>query len=459
MSIVKDERIAHIWRVVKVVKVTMGLTFGLYLFTYGPYLYEKFGGDANAKTAMLAAMVFLLVSLVLQALFEIPTGAIGDAIGRVKTVTWSFLFRMFFFVFLMLMAPFSSITVTFTIAMIACVLFAIGYTFFSGTFTAWCVDSLRESAPDIGYEHILSRGYNYEFMAQLVGSIIGVLCYQYDMAYAAYIAAAFICFFCATTCRAEMQEVKNVEFLDKDKASGREMLRRMGEIMAVGFDLCRKTNAIFWLIMIFSAYMFLLNIVDYLWPVYVKSVIPTKTEQTVCWIGLSLLFLSSSIVGSHVMTKLGDRWKANGGTKTHNSSLRKWLIASTITSSLPIITLSGFAYYYGQAPFLLFVMAALAVEFSYGLVAPCYETLLNNYIPDAHAGERATIMSFGSMLKGLVVLLFAIPAGGGSGTTTIVGWVAPAILLLICTLIGWNRLRKCEVVAAIEPAGVVDLGV
>ncbi|MBI4237462.1 MAG: hypothetical protein HY696_03460 [Deltaproteobacteria bacterium] len=105
---------------------------------------------------MLLAGIWLTTGYALQGLLEVPTGAIGDAIGRKRTVLWSLLCRTGFFLCLAITTVAPNIVAAFCIAMLANIAFAFCYTFFSGAFTAWCVDSLRQKAPEIGYEHILS---------------------------------------------------------------------------------------------------------------------------------------------------------------------------------------------------------------------------------------------------------------------------------------------------------------
>lgn len=434
--------IKKIWNVVRVVKITMGFTFGLYLFTYGPYFYEKFGGNASAQSAILLTSIILALRQGLVALLEVPTGAVGDTIGRVNTVIWSLTCRMFFFLGLSLLAIFVSIPIAFTVAVIASIAFAFAYTFYSGTFTAWCVDSIREADSDIGYEHILSRGYTYEFTFQIFGAIIGIVCYHFGLIYIAFLLAALICLAAATFCRGEMEEVKSIQFLDRKKITASDVISRMGEIIAVGLKICRQSKAITWLIIIFASYMFLLNIVDYLWPVHLKASI-TGPSQTPYWIGMAVFVLFMNIAGSYSIALMSKHWKRKNGSKTHNKTLRRWFICTCLLSALPIIAL-GLITLKGVNVFVFFLAAVLAVEYSYGLIAPCYETLMNNYIPEENSGERATIMSWGSVVKSLIILVFAIPAGGGSGAGTMIGWMVPGFILLASAILGNFYIKRHE---------------
>ena len=68
--------------------------------------------------------------------------------------------------------------------------------------------------------------------------------------------------------------------------------------------------------------------------------------------------------------------------------------------------------------------------------------MINNYIPDSNSQERATIMSFASLFRNILIFMLAVPAGGTSGEKTVVGWALPASLLLITAIIGNFVLRN-----------------
>lgn len=434
--------VRQIWRVAKVVQSVMGFTMGLYIFTFGPLFYEKLSQASDPKLGMTLASLWFGIHMALIAFLEVPTGAMGDAIGRKWTVVWSFVARMLFFIFLVWIPFFNSISLILVFGILAAVAFGFAYTFFSGTFTAWCVDSLRERAPDIGYEHLLSRAYTYNFIFQVFGGVLGVLLYLWHVPSIGFVLGAMISVGCVAFCLGEMEEVKSIQFLERKKASIAQITRRVGEILGVGFQLFRQSGIILTLVMIFASYMFVINIVDYLWPVYLRSRVPTEI-QPLYWIGLVVAILFVSAAGSHTLSLWTRKWHKHNQAKTHNTVLRRWFIGTCLFAALPILVLS-FLTSRGLDTFWFFAFAILPVEYAYGVVAPCYETLLNNYIPDDHAGERATIMSFGSLVRSLLVMFLAIPAGGSSGETTTVGWAIPAFLLLASALIGNSVLKRAQ---------------
>jgi len=434
--------VRQIWRVAKVVQGVMGFTMGLYMYTYGPLFYEKLTQASNPKLGMTLATLWFGIHLALIAFLEVPTGAIGDAIGRKWTVVWSFVCKMLFFVLFTFIPFLNSISMILTFGILANIAFGFAYTFFSGTFTAWCVDSLREKAPDIGYEHLLSRAYTYNFIAQIFGGVIGVTLYLRHISYVGFLLAAVICVYCVAFCLGEMEEVKNLKFLEHKQVSLSVITKRIGEILGVGFQVFRQSPVILTLVLVFASYMFVLNIVDYLWPVYLTTRIP-ENVRTVCWIGLVVATLLVSMLGSHTLTVWTRRWHKKNNAKTHNVVLRRWFIGTCLFSALPILVLSWLTSH-GLDAFWYFVFAVLAVEFAYGVIAPCSETLINNYIPENHSQERATIMSYGSMIRSVLVMLLAIPSGGSSGEKTTVGWAIPAFLLLATTVVGHFILKKAQ---------------
>lgn len=436
------EEVQHIWKVAKVVQGVMGFTMGLYVFTYGPLFYEKLVSASNPEMGMILSSLWFGTQYALLAFLEVPTGAIGDAIGRKWTVVMSFVFRACFFACFAFIPFANTVSLILTFGILANIAFGFGYTFFSGTFTAWCVDSLRERAPNIGYEHLLSRAYTYNFIAQIFGGVLGVVFYLWHIPWVGFLLAAVVCAVCVAFCLGEMEDEQSLQYLERKSVSLATITKRVGEVVGLGFQVFRQSSVILSLVLVFASYMFVVNIVDYLWPVYVRSRVPNEL-QSFSWIGLVVATLLISSLGSHALTLWTRKWHKHHGVRTHNVVLRKWLIAACLLSGIPILILSWLTWHVMDT-FWFFTATVLSVEFSYGVIAPCYETLMNNYIPDTHAKERATILSFGSLVRGLFVMLLAIPAGGSSGEQTTIGWAIPAFFLLVSAIVGHFVLKRAQ---------------
>ena len=137
------------------------------------------------------------------------------------------------------------------------------------------------------------------------------------------------------------------------------------------------------------------------------------------------------------------RWHGKEKARAHNHGLRQVFVASCLVAAIPVLFLS-FMTARGLDTFWLLVLAILPVQLAYGVIQPVFSTLINNYIPDTHAGERATVMSLASLVTGLLVVVIAIPTGGPSGEKSPIGWAIPAVILLVVTLVGNHFLKKAE---------------
>lgn len=111
--------------------------------------------------------------------------------------------------------------------------------------------------------------------------------------------------------------------------------------------------------------------------------------------------------------------------------------------SLPVFYL-GYETKQGGLTLPLFVAAICLCQFGYGFLRPCYETLINRYIPSGNAQQRATIMSFASMLMALTVVTLMIPSAGKTALATTGSWLIPATLLLCLTLVLHILMRRYQ---------------
>lgn len=426
-------------RVVMIVQSTMGLCFGLYLFTYGVYYYEHFGAHGDAQTAILLTTTLLAVRQGLIALLDVPTGAYADAVGRDRAVRWSFFFRMLFFIFLAAIAICRTRAMAFTCGLLSCLAFALAASLFSGAFTAWVVDSLRRTAPTASYEAVISRGYEFLLGAQVVGSLLGVGCYLAGVPSLAYLLGASACFACMAYCMTTMDAAAAAGARRKPALA--ELARRGGEYIVTGFTVCRREPALLALVGFMATFAFLVNLVDFLWPVAMQSRFGTR-EFSLEWTGMAIAIGFISLLGARLLTTINQRWQRRN-QHVPSSVLRIYLVVAAFIAALPVLALATI-WREAQGTFGYFAATILAVELAYGMVCPCYDSLVNHYIPPQHANERATVMSVGSCFKGILIFCLSVPAGGHSGDTTMNGWVLPAALVTIAGSAVWAVLRRRE---------------
>src|SRR3989338_5226303 len=177
--------VRHIWKVAIVVQAVRGFVVGLAIFIYVPTLYEKFAFLSNPNVALTLVGIVIIVNNALDVCFEIPTGAIGDAIGRKWAVVTSFGLNMVFCLLLgLVVVLINSLTWALAITLLAVVFYSLAYTFFSGTFTAWCVDQLRSTGPQIGYEHLLSKANTWYLLGVMMGGVLSIVLYLNELMHA-----------------------------------------------------------------------------------------------------------------------------------------------------------------------------------------------------------------------------------------------------------------------------------
>lgn len=433
--------VRHLWWMTLVVQATLGFTNGLYLYTYGPYFYERFGGKINPETAMIMTTVLLGIRQALVALLEVPTGALADAIGRVHVVNLSWIVRILFFLSLAVMWLCNSIPAAFAWGVIASMMFALQYALFNGAFAAWCAETLREKSPQVTYGWLSSRFYSYHSLAAGVGGAIAVVFFVKGVAFIGFVIAAFLTFCGMGYSMNRMTEVKSLHFLQSHRVQLSTVTKRIGEIIGRAAQVCSRTPVLFWIVFAFGNYMFLLNVVMYLWPVYFKAKFGLSTTLARDWILIVLAAELLRTIGARVLVWLNGRWSRSGGASAHIHGFRRIFVGAALLSACSILALSWNTAYNAINGY-LFPAAVLIVILSFGIIGPCFETLVNAYIPRGEEQERTTILSAGSMIRSLLILILAVPSGGTTGETSPISWALPAAFLLLSTILANHFMRK-----------------
>ncbi len=434
------DAIKPIWRALAFVQTCNGLAFGLYLYTFGPWFYDAFGGDHNAATAMMLTSVLLGVRQAGVAVLEAPTGAIADAIGRVHAISWAWFFRVFFFSALAVLPLFHGITAVFLCAIFASISFAFASTFYNGALSAWVVDTCRVVDPHYQYGHLFVRGYSAMLWAELVGALIGITCFLEGVAYAAYIMGAFVCFVAMSYCLREMPESRHLNFLGL-KATFSTITKRVGELLGIGAMVLRRAPAITVLILLYATTLFLENVVKYFWPIAVRAQLGVTNRQFT-WLLLVSVMCLAAIVGARSLRFLLDRIHRTD-PRRQLVVIRRSLLGLCFASATAVLALAV-ANRYGYDSFWWVMSIVVFISLTFGFLKPCYETLANHYIPPDFIQARATILSFGSMTRGALLLVLAVPSGGNSSATTTQGWAVPACAVLLSVFIARVVLKRNE---------------
>jgi hypothetical protein len=268
---------------------------------------------------------------------------------------------------------------------------------------------------------------------------LGIALYLHGATYAAFITGALVCLSCASFCLATMREPQSLHFLGM-KRFWDDATTRMAYTLATAIKLCHRLPILWWLLVTFSCYWFLLNSVSYLWPVVMGSQFGVG-KWSIEWYGMVLILPLLSALTAQIVAWLGDRHHCVKGVKMTNKLLQRWMMGSCILSGIAILIL-GASQYMGYIQFPLFAISIMVLEGVCGIVEPCYTTLMHNYIPDGHSQERATVLSIGSVIYGLLMLVLMVPSSGHSAVANAVGWGFPAGILLVVVGISIWKIRQ-----------------
>lgn len=435
------DSVRPIWRTIQIVRVGRGLDSGLRIFILGPFFYDIFKNSAGDNRAMFYTSLVWAIYSGLIALFEIPTGALADVLGRARVITLHYLLNLIYTVGLISLIFSNNLVVILIISVCVFAIRAISFSLFNGSYSAWVVDSINEASPGFGYERLLARGHAYFWWSQMVGGVLGITMYLMGIPYMAFVLAAMLNLSCATYCIAEMREPHSLSFVNFKTLWG-SAIRRLTDKTLLGIQICKKVPAIWWLLCIYAVYEFLLGVVGYLWPVTMAEQFG-RAKWSAEWYLMVLMVPALAAAGSHILAWWGDHAHKETGKKMTNRDLRLWLIGGSVVAALAIMGL-GILNRSGVINFPIFVFTILTVELTYGLTETCYDTLVHNYIPNHHSQERATVMSIGGMLNSLLLLVLLVPSSGKAGESSPVGWILPAAILLLVAIVSGFFLRKHE---------------
>jgi len=303
-------------------------------------------------------------------IFEIPTGALADLIGKKKTIIISFLF-----------SSVGNIIMTFAESsvhlVISIVFLAIGGALLSGTSDALIYDSLKQIKSENKFEGILSSINKYILIIMAIASIIGGFMYKINprIPFAATSIAMFIAFFIAFF----LKEPK----IDAIKFS---FINYLKQIRIGVSQLFKEKSSIHWIIKLLAISSFAVIFVDILDG---TLAIHFRFNERSLGILFALIpFISA--VGNHFYLKI----KSKIGEK-------KLLLFIFIT----FILITGISPIYG-----LFFggISLLYRNFFYPFIDIMASNTINRFVESKY---RTTTLSTFIMIKKLPYVLFAYIIG------------------------------------------------
>nr|WP_089881069.1 MFS transporter [Halogeometricum limi] len=336
------------------------------------YLYFYSSGLSFVQIALLEA-----IYNVTTVLGEVPTGYLGDRVGRRNSLLLGTTLITFTLVGLGLAASFPAFAVLY-----AC--WSLGYAFRSGTEDAWVYETLGDAASEGAFTHVRGRGQSVALVVGVGASLLGGYLGAVNLAYPFFVAAAVTALGVAVLLTLSDPD----EYASRQTLGVRESLRITREVLS------RPTLRAFvvYYYVLFSAVSYLVFI--FLQPVFESVVsdyaLPFRVETL-----LGGFYALSNLLSAAVSYRL-ERIREVVG-------VRRWFLA------LPFVVGGGLATA-SVTPALL-----VPVLFLTRVVVEPTRSLAGQYVNDRiETLGRATVLSAMAMAGGLTVIPFQLAGGAVS---------------------------------------------
>ncbi len=377
------------------------------------------------------------IGILLETLLEIPTGVLADSLGRKFAAITCLVFRAFYFVALLMMwwsgeDDNPHLVIGWRLA--AEVLFAISFTFFSGSFLAWVKDSLDAAGAGYRLTEYLARSKVWQWAFTLVGGAAGLYLWLEDLVPWAYGLGFVISGISALVLYHIMDENRQFDFMkltDLFTASSKEAWQEVYRTWVVGGRSLIRAPQLLSVFATAAAATSLVYLVDYMWPLFTRSYFAAELGQDFSkeWIILLFVVVLAAIGGSYAFSKwLRFYEKKKGALKTESLAL---ICATTyLLHALPILVVVAVSTANASRLTLpLFMLIILIHKIAEGAMWAPSGSLRNYLIPE-NTKERSTILSLGAMLKNLAIV-FLVFFGVGKQADSLTSWLYPAGAVVI----------------------------
>ncbi|EFW90637.1 major facilitator superfamily MFS_1 [Haladaptatus paucihalophilus DX253] len=340
---------------------------------------------------------------------EIPTGYVGDRVGRRNSLLIGTTIITLTLVGIGFAGNFAQLAVLY-----AC--WSFGYTFRSGSSDAWLYDTLTDDLSEDRFAHVRGRGQAVALLVGVVGSVLGGYLGNIDLAYPFLVAAGVTGI--GVPVLLAMDEPTSYEESESDELGVREAVGVIRETLSNP----RLRAFVVYYFVLFSA-------VSYLVFMYVQPVLETvlpqvgvpkgSVEPILGWFyaAISLLSAGLSYYTGAIRERIG---------------IRTWFLVIPFVVGLGLVTLRFVP-----------VLAIPAFLFARG-IAETTRSLASQYVNDRiETLGRATVLSALAMVSSLTVIPFQLGSGllsdaaspltalavaGGVlvvGSLAVLGWESP----------------------------------
>jgi MFS family permease len=382
-------------------KATMATEF------YRPIMYLFFLSEGLTFTQIAVLEGLYNVTTVLG---EVPTGYVGDRVGRRNSLL---LGTVGITGTLVAIASVARLPTRLAFpALCACyVAWSLSYTFRSGSEDAWLYDTLTEEVGEDRFAHVRGRGQSVALLVGVVGSVVGGYLGGVNLAYPFYVAAGVTAL--GLVSLLAMGEPARYEESGSDELGVRESLGIVRRTLSR--EGVRAFVLYYFVLFSAASYLVFMFLQPTLETVFVEDVglAAANVESLLGWYYAAISLVSAGL--SYYTGAIEDRFGVRG-----------WFLA------VPFVVGVGLA---GIA---VLPLVAVPVLLLARAVAETSQSLASTYVNDrAQTTGRATVLSSMAMVSAVTVVPFQLASGALTDATgsAALALAAVGVVLLVGSLL------------------------
>lgn len=334
------------------------------LLILGPILtlYLLYRGLTFTQILSLQSVAAITVTVM-----EVPTGAVGDLLGRKK----SLIIGTFAMLLALLIYGFGNHYIYYIAAEI---LFSLGMSFKSGSDTALIFDTLKELKRVDDFKNVIGKGQFYALVAQIPGSILAGYAYELDYRLPFIISAVFM----LITLLIELQLTEVQVFAHQEKPKYRQQIKE-------SFSMAWRIEKVRAVILYTMGFYIFFRISYWVYQPYFKAV------------DIPVIYFGYIFAGFNLVAAIASKRSPIFIERT-----KGWTLIGL--SVLMIISFLGAGLIHSWIGILLLCIQ----QYIRGIYKPSVMKYINKHI---ESEQRATIISIQSLMSNLVVALLMPLAG------------------------------------------------
>lgn len=269
------------------------------------------------------------------------------------------------------------------------------------------------------------------FLAEMAAGIASVILYLSGYAEVSYYIGLSVCLIASIACYLHFKEQERFQ----TKSGVRSILEKLRALATIA----RATPSILSISLLFASVMFLVNVVDYFWPLYAHE----HPYRGAVWIILVAAVGFVRVQGTSLVLRYCRLSPGSGRANPETQDIARWTVGIAFGAGALVIFLAALTYFH-LLNIWIFGLCVPLILLAHGVIAPSYDSLILNYLPASHEKIRATVLSLGSLLRSMMIVPLAVVSGGKDPSTTTLGWAVPAVLVVASAIFAHFALKTKE---------------